>query len=91
MIREEDAPWLLEQLEQLAARLGVEVRYEYLGERDDGPSFRSGTCRVRGEPVVIIDRYRSPVERCRLLLCELQTYDLSKVFVSPAVRRLLDG
>ena len=91
MIREEDAVWILEQLEQLASKLGINVRYEYLGEKDDDVHLRSGSCRVKGDRVIIIDRFKSKGERCRLLASELKRCDLSRVFITPAVRDILEA
>jgi hypothetical protein len=90
MIRKDDATWILEQLEQLASKLGIAVRYEFLGGPDSELHLRSGTCRLRGRQLIIIDRHQPREEQCRALAAELKHFDLSKVFITPAIRGLLE-
>jgi hypothetical protein len=88
--RREEA--LVEELKELAARLGMEVREEVL-LREVGWRVRSGACRVRGADVVFVDRALPPGERLQVLLDALATRDagaLEQVYVSPDVRRLLE-
>ncbi len=89
MIREEEATWILDQLEQLAAKLGVIVRFETL-EREDDLQLRGGSCRLRGAQLIIVDKHRTQAEKCRILAEELKRFDLSKIFVTPAIRGLLE-
>jgi hypothetical protein len=83
------AETLCEELKTLAERLGVRVREETL-LREVGYHARSGGCRVRGEAIVFLDRSLPAAERAGVLLDELRGYDLQGVYVSPAVRRLLE-
>ncbi len=74
---------ILEQLEQLAARLGVEVktgRYEGKG----------GMGKVRGEWVLLVDRSMSDSAKVDLLIDELSKLDYDDQYLSPLVRDLLD-
>ena len=89
MVCDDDAIWMLRQLEQLARKLGVEVRYEPLTEKDELLSPRSGYCRLHGHQLIILDSSLAPVQQCRVLATELRRFDLSSIFVVPAVRRLL--
>ena len=91
MIRAEDADVLLEQLEHLGAALGVSVRYEVLGEEDDIAKIRSGLCRLKDSQILLIDSRLSSVMRCQVLVAEFKQLDLSCIFISPAVRRLIEG
>ena len=52
MVRDDDAIWMLRQLEQLARKLGVEVRYEPLTEKDELLSPRSGYCKLHGRQLI---------------------------------------
>jgi hypothetical protein len=88
--RREEA--LVEELKELAGRLGMEVREETL-LREVGWRVRSGACRVRGAEVVFVDRGLPPGERLEVLLDALATRDagaLEQIYVSPDVRRLLE-
>ena len=80
---------LLQQLEGLAVRLGVEVRYENLA--DDELTFHSGGCRVLDRTLIIIDKNRPLPERARLLARELSRYDLEDFYLLPRVREFLQA
>jgi hypothetical protein len=80
---------LCEELKELAAKLGMRVREEIL-LREVGYRVRSGSCRVRGEDVVFLDRHSTPGERVEVLLGALEGRDLDSEYVSPALRRLLE-
>jgi hypothetical protein len=90
MMREDEAIRILDQLEQAASRLGVTVRYEVLGDEENGLSLRSGSCCLRGNQLIIVDKQKSRVEQCAILVSELKRFDLSKIFLSPVVRKLLE-
>ena len=80
---------LCEELKELAEKLGVRVREEVL-LREVGYRVRSGLCRVRGEDVLFLDRHLVPEERLEVLLGALEGRDLESLYVSPALRRLLE-
>jgi hypothetical protein len=89
MVSKDDAIWLLRELERLAGKLGVEVRYERLGGSDDDLSPKSGSCRLKGQAIIIVDAQLGYEGRCRVLVEELGRFDLSRVFVTPRVRALM--
>ena len=80
---------LCEELKEVATRLGVEVREEVL-LREVGYRVRSGACRVRGEEIIFLDRSASPEERLQVLADRLAARDVDEVYLSPALRRLLE-
>ncbi|MDD5307751.1 MAG: hypothetical protein PHU25_10565 [Deltaproteobacteria bacterium] len=90
MIRWEEARTVLGQLEAVAAKLGVEVRFEALGQDGDAAPTRGGLCRVKGEDVIYVDSRLSPPDMCRVLAEALSHFDLSDMFMPPAVRRLVE-
>ena len=79
---------VLEELKELAGRLGLEVREERL-LREIGYQVRSGSCRVREHDILFLDRDLSPANRMEVLLEELARRDLGEVYVSPELRRIL--
>ena len=87
MARRDDA--LLDELKQLAERLGVRVREEVL-LREVGYRVRSGACRVRGEDVVFVDRHLDATERVDVLVAALEGRDIEPHYLSPALRRLFE-
>ena len=87
MSRRDDA--LLDELKQLAERLGVKVREEVL-LREVGYRVRSGACRVRGEDVVFVDRHLGATERIDVLVAALGSRDIEPHYLTPALRRLFE-
>jgi hypothetical protein len=82
-------PSLLQHLEEIAHRLGVDLRYENLGH----PGIRSegGFCRVSGKPMILINR-RDPCSRKILILARsLRKLNLEGIFVPPAVRKIIEN
>ena len=79
---------LLEHLEEIAYRLGVELRYENLGQS----GFRSvgGYCKLSGKSMILINRQDSRRRKIRVLAQALRKLDLEGIFIPPAVRRLLE-
>jgi len=78
----------LGHLERLAENLGVEVRYEAL--EGDAASTAGGLCRVRDRYVVIVNAAASPRSKVNTLVRALKRFDLSRVYVRPAIRDLMD-
>ncbi len=87
MSRRDEA--LLDELKQLAERLGVKVREEVL-LREVGYRVRSGACRVRGEDVVFVDRHLGATERIDVLVAALGGRDIEPHYLTPALRRLFE-
>jgi hypothetical protein len=79
---------MLRALEELARRVGLEVRVEpqWLGGASAG-----GLCRLRGVPVVLLDGLAPPHERIGVLCEVLAEFDLETVFLPPALRAILQG
>ena len=70
---------VLEQLEELVVRLGLDLRWEE-GE------FTGGMCRLRGREIFLFNRSLPTPEKIQLLCRELSQADLSGTFVLPALR-----
>ncbi len=84
-----DASSLLDQLESLAHSLGLQIRYERM---DDEEGFSSGgLCRLRDKQYIIVNRAAPVEEKNRTLIRVLRRFDLSCVYMKPALRVLLEG
>jgi hypothetical protein len=79
---------LCEELKELAQRVGIRVREEVL-LREVGYHPRSGSCRLRGEDVLFVDRSLPAAERVAVLADELRRRNLEGIYVSPVLRRFL--
>jgi hypothetical protein len=74
---------MTETLEQAAAQLGVQVRYETMtGDAAGG----GGLCKVKGVWCVIMDRKTPPTERAAMLIDALAGFDTDAVFLPPQLR-----
>ena len=80
---------ILQQLEELAERLGVKVIYESLSQEEF--VIRSGTCTLRGQLLALIDQKLSAADRIRVLADCLARFDLSTIYLVPAVRELIEA
>ena len=79
---------LLGHLEELAIRLGIELRYENLGQT----GFRSmgGLCKVAGKPLILLNSRDPRRQKIRVLAESLKKLDMEGIFIPPAVRRVLE-
>jgi|WetSurMetagenome_2_1015567.scaffolds.fasta_scaffold497194_1 hypothetical protein len=80
---------LLQHLEDIATRLGVELRYENLGV--SGMRTDGGYCRIGGKPLILINRADSQRRKILVLARSLNRCDLNGIFIAPAVRRFIEG
>jgi hypothetical protein len=79
---------LLHHLEELAERIAIAVRYENItGEDSPGAG---GLCRIRGEYVLIVHSRATVTEKIRLLTKALRQFDLSGIYLIPALRKLFE-
>lgn len=80
---------LLDQLKEIAAAIGIEVREERL-VREVGYAVHSGPCRVKGRDVVLLDSNAADLgELIEAMLEFLAGRDLDAVYIEPQVRELI--
>ncbi len=80
---------LLEHLEEITSRLGIDLRYENLVHgriRTEG-----GYCKVAGKPMILINRRESRRSKIRILTTSLKKLDLEGIFIPPGVRKLIEN
>jgi hypothetical protein len=78
----------LDQLEALAYSLGIEVRTERMPQ--DDVTISGGLYRLKGKNVIIVDARAPAKDRIRTLVQALKAFDLSDIYVRPALRELLE-
>jgi hypothetical protein len=78
---------LLSQLEELTESLGIKIRYEKIVK--ESSYFSGGLCKIKGEDVVIINSKSAVEDKIEILSGALRTFDLSQVFIKPAIREFL--
>ncbi len=75
---------IMKALEEVAERLSVQIHYEEMKAFE----FRveDGSCRVKGETSIFIDRKRPLKEKISILARELKKFDLEDIYVPPLLR-----
>jgi len=79
---------VLEYLEDLALKLGVEVVYERLENKDFLAT--GGLCRVKGAYKIFIDRSETIERRIKILARALSSFDREGVYILPYIREILE-
>jgi hypothetical protein len=79
---------LLDQLKEIAAAVGVEVREERL-VREVGYAVHSGVCRIGGRDVVLLDSGAELGELVEAMLDFLAGRDLDAVYIEPQLREMI--
>jgi hypothetical protein len=79
---------LLNQLEELAGKLGIEVRYGNIGLKDS--NRMGGLCRVRGKYFLIMHSRLTVKEKIGVITITLKGFEIGDVYVIPVIRELLD-
>ncbi|RKZ29740.1 hypothetical protein DRQ36_07725 [bacterium] len=77
---------VLQELEELAGRIGIEIRYERMG------TLSGGLCRIHDGRVILINKHLSMASKVELLAIELsrEREKLENVYILPEIRELLD-
>lgn len=80
---------LLNQLKELAEKLEISVRDENLDIEES--SSAGGLCRVGGEYILILNSRAAVKEKNQVMIKALQQFDITEIYIKPAIRELLDG
>ena len=75
---------LLSELEQLAQKAGIKVRYEKT-------EARGGMCTFQGNPLIIIDRKAADDYKIAVIAENIKKMDLTDIYISPKIREVLDS
>ena len=79
---------LLNQLEELAGKLGIEIRYGNIG--GDESHRMGGLCKVKGQYVLIMHSHLTVKEKIGAIIKTLKGFEMGDVYVIPVIRELLD-
>ena len=72
----------LSEVEQLAWQLNIAIRYERT-------KAKGGLCRVENNYYIIIDSKASAEYRVHVILSALSKFDLSELYIKPAIRNMI--
>ncbi|MCL2822709.1 MAG: hypothetical protein FWD57_01835 [Polyangiaceae bacterium] len=83
---------LLQHLEELLAKLDVEVRQaSFATEPLSSTRTRGGICRVRKRTIVFVSSHASITERIEVLARAAASFDTEAVFMLPVVRQFIES
>ena len=75
---------LLQEIEELLARLSIPLRYE----KGD---FRGGLCRLNDRICFILNKKLSIDQKLQIMQSDLRLLDLDDVYIRPALREFLES
>jgi len=81
---------IIDQLEELAERFGIQIRYEPIKQDEDLVRVVGGLCLLRGAYVLIIDSKAAMRDKIGTFTEALSHFDLSQIYIKPVLRELLD-
>ena len=84
-----DENTIIDQLEELAERFGIQIRYEPIKQDEDLVRVVGGLCILRGEYVLIIDSKAGLRDKIRTLAEAVTHFDLDQIYIKPALREIL--
>ena len=78
---------ILQNLEAIAEKLGVQVNYENLKKKH--VYSKGGLCRLKEDKLVIVDSNLHLSEKIDILADALSQFNLEDIYMPPAVRKIL--
>ncbi|RKZ28719.1 hypothetical protein DRQ29_01450 [bacterium] len=75
---------IIAELERLAEKLGIIIRYERMG------TLSGGLCRIGDKNYLFINKSLTPKSKIELIASEISSLDWDSHFVRPEVRRILE-
>ena len=78
------------QLEELAKKFGVQIRYEDIKQDENLTFVVGGLCLFKGQYVLIINPKASIKDKIRTLAVALRHFDLDQIYIRPVIREILD-
>ena len=86
-----DENTIIEQLEELIKRFGVQIRHEPIKQDEDSINVVGGLCLLKGEYVLIINSKAAIRDKIRALGMALKHFDHENIYMMPVLRELLEG
>ena len=75
---------LLKELEDIASKLNIKVRYERT-------KARGGLCKKEEQFMIIIDKSADPHYKTAVIAEAIKRFDLSEIYISPKAREIIES
>ena len=84
-----DSQCRLQELIAVAEKLAIKIEISDLSDNEF--LFESGYCKVRGQSMIILDRWHSEEDQIKIILNTLKRFDLENIFVPEWIRERLEN
>jgi len=85
-----DENTILDQLEELLQKFGVQIRHETINQDEDSIHVVGGLCLLRGEYVLIINSNAATRDKIWTLGIAVKQFDYDQIYIRPVLRELLE-
>ena len=85
-----DESTIIDQLEELIERFGIQIRHEAIKQDEDSAKVAGGLCVLRGEYVLIINSKATIRDKMYTLGMVLKQFNHDQIYMRPVLRELLD-
>jgi hypothetical protein len=86
-----DERTIIDHLEELAERFGIQIRYEAIKQDEDSINVVGGLCLLKGKYILIINSKATAKDRIKTLAMAVKHFDLDRIYIRPDLRELLDS
>ena len=85
-----DEDTILDQLEELIEKFGVQIRQEAIKQDENSVNVLGGLCVLKGRYVLILNVKASTRDKIWVLGTALKQLDYDQIYIRPVLRELLD-
>ena len=84
-----DAQTRLEDLKAVAQKLSIEIQTGSFA--DDDIPIQSGFCKIKGKPLIVLDKKLNPESQAEIILQALENFDLETIYVPAWIREQFEN
>lgn len=82
-LKEKEFEQIIDELKQIAAQLGVSVRFE----KGD---FKGGFCIVKENKIIVINKFANTQRKAAILATALKELGIDDIYINPRLREIID-
>jgi hypothetical protein len=82
-LKEKEFEQIIDELKQVAAQLGVSVRFE----KGD---FKGGFCIVKENKIIVINKFANTQRKAAILATALKELGIDDIYINPRLREIID-
>lgn len=82
-LKEKEFEQIIDELKQVAAQLGVSVRFE----KGD---FKGGFCIVKENKIIVINKFANTQRKAAILATALKELGIDDIYINPRLREIIN-